>query len=139
MAYKTFNVPDEEMLIWTEKTLDDKFKPEATWTTSFLQDEKMTEIMNIGGRELKEGILKIKTKKGFATLIPFLWYAKSKFIKKFLEECEGNELRTVNSLHIVSSFDDLKKFYECRNCNGYIEGIPVEEREFMGYSPLPKT
>ena len=59
MAYKIAVIPDETMPIWTEQSLDDRFKPEATWATSFLKGNREKEILGDDGRELKNGILKI--------------------------------------------------------------------------------
>lgn len=135
MGFKTKIVVDESMEVWTEESLDDKFKPEAVWTTTFLQDEKNTEILATDG-ELDSGILKIKTKRktreGFPFKnLPVLLYVKAEYIKRFMDD-EKKTLSMISEFRyraLSKNFaaKDIDGFYECEKCGGYIEGHIIEE------------
>jgi hypothetical protein len=127
MPYTTVLIPDESMLVYSEKTLDDKFKPDATW------QEQGKEVITKG--ELKHGRLKIITTYSVcgaygAIKIPLLIYAKAnrvKAIQGLIGENNSHVLHDISSLG--DSYDDVKKFYKCEACNGYVEGLPEEKPE----------
>ncbi len=135
MGYKTVVVPDENIPIFTEQALDDKFKPEATWRTTFLTGKRSSE--EIAGKvgELNSGILKVKTsvKLGEARDgIPVLIYASQKTI----EEIKKWRAKVGEDATLMNIIFELRRgfyggwsghfvedtFYECKTCGGYIKG-----------------
>ena len=146
MPYKTVIVLDEKMPVSSEKSLDDKFKPEAEWRTAYLTGEHAKEEVLGEVGDLKEGMLKIKTQldlhDDMCRKIPVLIYMEAPQVKEIME-CESKYNKDFSKMNLIeilrgrfSSYDS-KRFYECKNCGGYIEGH-VEAKEFddVGVSAL---
>lgn len=127
MPYTTVLIPDESMPIYSEKTLDDKFKPEV------IVHKKGKEIIMEG--ELKDGRLKIITSENVhnvhlgAIEIPVLIYAKANVVKAVQKREETYSFVMSNISAVRGSSEDISKFYECKVCGGYIEGGPEEKPE----------
>lgn len=136
MGYKTVVVPDENIPIFTEQALDDKFKPEATWRTTFLTGKRSGE--EIAGKvgELNSGILKVKTSVKLGELrggIPVLIYASQKTIEEIRKQHAkiGKEVADMDIISYLRRgfYGGLSDhwvedtFYECKTCCGYIKGL----------------
>lgn len=137
MPYQTVKVPDEEMPVFLEKSLDDKFKPKAEWRTTFLTGKRAQEevIGEIG--DLKEGVLKIKTQldvdSDFGSKIPILLYLEASEVKKIMERerkfnKDFSKLGLIERLRGFFCSYDFNKFYKCEKCGGYIAGDVVPRK-----------
>ena len=124
MVYQKVNVPDTSIEVLDEKTLDDKFKPEATLETFFLVN-KEEHIAKTG--ELTDGVTKLKRKwKPGNTFhsknILVLAYAKSDKIQIFID-AQKSQLHAIHELTMY----DPDAFYECKQCGGFIKGRPEKK------------
>ena len=131
MVYKTVIEVDEDMPIHTEESLDDKFKPEATWTTANVQDESET-LQEEG--TLDGGILKVKTRKESDSIsfkdIPILIYVNTEAREDFGKKGKLDIIRNLrSSIIFLMGFEreGINTFYDCNKCGGYIEGKIVHE------------
>jgi DNA-directed RNA polymerase subunit RPC12/RpoP len=128
MGYATINIPDAKIEVLDEKTLDDKFKPEATLKTFFLVD-KSEHVAKTG--ELNGGIAKLirswKPGNTFGSKnILVLAYVKSDRIQKFVD-IQKSQLHAIHELTMY----DPDAFYECKQCGGFIKGKPEEKESGM--------
>ncbi len=124
MGYTTSNIPDTNMEVLDEKTLDDKFKPEATLETFFLVN-KEEHVAKTG--ELNDGIAKLKRRwkpgNSFGSKnILVMAYVKSDKIQKFMD-IQKSQLHAIHELTMY----DPDAFYECKQCGGFIKGKPEEK------------
>jgi predicted RNA-binding Zn-ribbon protein involved in translation (DUF1610 family) len=122
MAYRVQIIPDEKMPVFSEETLDKKFKPAETWDTT---SGKIIKSGKLGG--LESDILKLKANFGIISslsVVPILIYAD----RKTLGKVSDDQIAGV-AIDIFSYCKLEGKFYNCKVCKGYIQGRLEEKHE----------